>query len=370
MFENRLKMILKASIVAIIVNVSLGIFKAIVGMLSHSIAITMDAVNNFTDAASSMITIFSAKFAGKDADKKHPFGYGRTEYLGTLIIAGLILYAGLTAFMESFKLILHPQEPTYATILLVIIAVAVIVKIGLALYIVKVGKETNSDSLVASGKEAMADIAISIATLFAALLYIFANIKVEAWLGAVIAIVIINSGVETLKETIGKILGTPADPELVRNIKKAIIEHDGVEGAYDLILHNYGPDSYLASVHIAVKDTILANQFDEISRTLQDDILNEFNVYLSAIGMYCVNTHEDEKMAIYEKVHEIATRNEFVRQIHGFYVDDKKKMRFDLVVSLDAKDRRKVYELVMQEIKKEYPEYQISAGLDIDFNEV
>lgn len=370
MAENRLKSILKASIVAILVNVALGAFKAVVGLLSHSIAITMDAINNFTDAGSSFITILSAHFASKDSDKKHPFGYGRTEYLGTLLIAGLILYAGVTAFMESVKKIISPETADYSVIMLVIIVVAVVVKILLALYITKVGKKTNSDSLIASGKEAMADIAISIATVMAAILFMTTKIALEAWLGAIIALIIIKSGVETLKETIDKILGSGAEPALVRDIKKAISAHEKVEGAYDLILHNYGPDSYMASVHIAVQDTLDANDVDIISRELQDEIFEKFGVYLTAIGVYSVNTRDEKQIQAREDVRKIALANSYVHQMHGFYYDENKKvMRMDLVISFEAKNRRAVYEEVLQSLKKQYPDFTFHVGMDMDFNE-
>lgn len=369
--ENRIKAILKASMVAILVNIALGIFKAIVGVITKSIAITMDAINNFTDAGSSLVTILSSYFAGKDADKKHPFGYGRTEYLGTLLIAGIILYAGATSLIESVKQIVAPEAAEYSATSLIIIAVAVVAKAVLSLYISRVGAKVNSDSLIASAKESIGDIIISISTLVAAFVFILFNISIEAWLGAVIAVFIIKTGIEILMETIGKILGTGGDVELVKNIKKAIAEHDEINGAYDLVLHNYGPDSYMASVHVEVKDTLSMSRFDEVSRELQTDILNRFGVYLSAIGVYSVNTDKQDIIDIREDIREIALKSEYVNQIHGFYIDTEKKiMRFDLVISFSAKNRRKVHEDVISLIQKKYPDYSIQAGLDTDFNEV
>ena len=369
--EDRIKTILKTSIVAIIVNVALGIFKAIVGVITKSIAITMDAVNNFTDAGSSFITIFSSYYAGKDPDKKHPFGYGRIEYLGTLMIACLILYAGVTSLVESVKLIINPQSAEYSTVSLMIIIVAVIAKACLTFYISKSGKKVKSDSLMASAKESIGDIAISIATVVAAFIYIYANLSVEAWLGAIIAILIVKTGIEILFETINKILGTGGDVELVKNVKKAIAAHEDVNGAYDLVLHNYGEGMYLASVHVEVNDTVSISRFDEITRELQNEIAEEFGIFLSAVGVYSVNTKDQEIVKIKEEVKEIALNNEFVNQMHGFYVDTVKKiMRFDLVISFDAKDRRIVLNEAVNTIKEKYPEYDISAGLDTDYNEI
>lgn len=369
--ENRLKTIFKASIVAICGNVAIGIFKAIVGFISNSIAITADAINNFTDAGSSLITILSSVFAAKDPDKKHPFGYGRTEYLGTLLIAVLITYAGVTSLIESVKNVIKPQTPEYSTVTLAIIVVAVLVKIAMTIFITKTGKKVKSDSLMAAGKESIGDIAVSFATIIAALIYVFAKISIEAWLGVIIALLIVKTGVEVLFETIGKILGTGGDAALVRNIKKAIAEHKGVKGAYDLVLHNYGPDAYLASIHLEVEDSMSISEFDDLSREIQEDILNEFGVYLSAIGVYSVNTKDPQMIAIREDVREIALNTQYVNQVHGFYLDENKKsMRFDLVISFGSNDRRGVYREVLEKIGEKYPDYTINAGMDSDYNEI
>lgn len=371
MGDNRVKSILKASFIAIGINALLGVFKAIVGLLTHSIAISMDAVNNFTDAGSSLITIISAHFSSKKADKKHPFGYGRTEYLGTLLIAGLILYAGITAFVESVKLIIHPEEPEYSTVSLIIVGVAIVLKLILTMYIVAIGKKVKSDSLIASGKESIGDVAVSIATIVAAFIFIFTGVALEAWLGAIIAIMIIKAGLETLKETVDKILGNGAEVQLVKDIKKTIAAHDEVNGAYDLILHNYGPDSYMATVHIEVSDTMLMNEYDTLTRNIQEEILEKFGIYLSAVGVYSVNNSDAEIVEIRNKVKELAMQDEMIHQVHGFFADkNSKQMRFDLVISFEAKDRNEVYNKAIERIKLAYPEYEIQAGLDADFNEL
>lgn len=368
---SRLKQIFRASVVAIIVNIFLGIFKAIVGIISNSIAITMDAINNFTDAGSSLITILSSSFASKDPDKKHPFGYGRIEYLGTLLIAVIILYAGITSLIESVKSIINPETAEYSKVSLLIIIIAVAVKIALTMYMIKAGKKAKSDSLAAAGKESLGDVAISIATIVAAFIYVFVGISIEAWLGAIIAVIIVKAGVEILFETVAKILGTGADAALVRDIKRAIVEHDEVVGAFDLILHNYGPDDYLGSVHIEVKDTLPISSFDELSRIIQEDIVERFGVYLSAIGVYSVNTMDSDIISVREDVKAIVLGTKYINQMHGFYVDIKRKrMRFDVVVSFEANDRRKVYNDVIASVFEKYSDYQIKVGMDTDYNEI
>lgn len=371
MEEKRIKTIFRASIIAIAINIALGIFKAIVGFITNSIAITMDAINNFTDAISSFITIFSAKLSTKEADKKHPFGYGRYEYLGTLVIGGLITYAGFAALVESVKKIFTPEEAEYSIVSLIILGIAVVAKIILALFVSATGKKVKSDSLVASGKEAIGDVAVSIATIIAALLFMFLRFSIEAYLGVVIAIIIIKSGIETLKETVDRILGTGVEVELVRNIKKSIAEQDNVQGAYDLILHDYGTDSYMGSVHIAVLDTVTVDELDRIIRNTEKKIYDEFGVVLTAIGIYSVNTKDKRIKDILEKVTSLVLEDAHIHSLHGFYISpEEKEMRFDMVVSFDAKDKRETYCQAISRLNKEFPDYNIEAGLDLDFNEL
>ena len=205
--NNRDSIIVRTSIIGIVANVLLAAFKAVVGFTANSIAIVMDAVNNISDAASSVITIIGTKLAGRKADKKHPFGYGRIEYLSAMIISVIVLYAGVTALIESVKKIIRPEAPDYGTVSLIIVAVAVVVKIVLGRYVKKVGQKVNSDSLVNSGDDAVLDSVISASTLAAAAVFLIFHISLEAWLGAIIALIIIKAGIEMLRETISKILG-------------------------------------------------------------------------------------------------------------------------------------------------------------------
>ena len=219
---SREKTIIRTSIIGIIANVFLAGFKAAIGLLSNSIAITLDAVNNISDAGSSLITIVGAKLAGREPDKKHPFGYGRIEYLSAMIISVIVLYAGITSLVESVKQIIHPETPDYSVISLVIVAVAVVVKFFLGRYVKATGEKVNSDSLINSGEDARLDSVISASTLVAAVIFLAFGLSLEAWLGAIISLIIIKSGVEMLKETVSRILGENNDPELAKVIKQTV----------------------------------------------------------------------------------------------------------------------------------------------------
>ena len=368
--NTREKTIVKTSIVGIIANVFLAAFKAVIGLMTNSIAIVLDAVNNISDAGSSLITIVGTKLAGREPDKKHPFGYGRIEYLSAMVISVIVLYAGITSFVESVKQIIHPETPDYNTVSLIIVAVAVVVKILLGRYVKGVGEKVNSDSLINSGKDATLDSIISASTLAAAGIFMIFHVSLEAWLGAVISLIIIKSGVEMLRDTISQILGERNDTELVKGIKETVMGLPDVQGAYDLVLNNYGPDTWNGSIHIEVPDTYSADQLDQLIREITMKVLAEHHVLLTAIGVYSMNTKDENVIKVRGRVQDIVLANEYVRQMHGFYLlEDQKAMRFDVVVSFDAKDRKAVYREVKESVQKAFPDYQLQVAMDTDFAE-
>ena len=368
--NSRDAVIVRTSVIGILANVFLAAFKAAVGLTAHSIAIVMDAVNNLSDAASSVITIVGTKLAGKEPDRKHPFGYGRIEYLSAMVISLLVLYAGVTAFVESIKKIISPETPDYSALSLIIVAVAVLVKIVLGRYVKRVGEKVHSDSLVNSGEDATLDSVISASTLLAAGIYLIFHVSLEAWLGAVIAAVIIKSGIGMLSETLSKILGERADAQLARDIKATIAGYPEISGAYDLVLHNYGPDAYNGSVHIEVPDTLSADDLDKLIRKVTVTVLEKHHVLLTAVGVYSYNTKDPAAAAAREKAAQITAENPYVLQMHGFYLDQAEKtIRFDIVVSFDAKDRKQVYRDVCETVQKAYPDYRLQIAMDTDFSE-
>ena len=368
--QTREKTIIKTSLIGIIANVFLAAFKAVVGLMSNSIAIVLDAVNNISDAGSSLITIVGTKLAGKEPDKKHPFGYGRIEYLSAMIISVIVLYAGITSFVESVKQIIHPETPDYNAASLIIVAVAVVVKILLGRYVKGVGEKVHSDSLINSGEDATLDAVISASTLVAAGIFLIFHVSLEAWLGAIISLVIIKSGVEMLRDTVSQILGERNDTELARSIYATVMSFPNVQGAYDLVLNNYGPDTWNGSIHIEVPDTYSASQLDQLIREITMKVLSDHHVLLTAIGVYSVNTQDEEVIRTREQVRKIVFAHEHVLQMHGFYLlKEQKAMRFDIVISFDAKDRREVYANVIADVRKAFPDYELQVAMDTDFTE-
>ena len=368
---SRDKLIIRTSIIGIIANAFLAGFKAVVGFFSNSIAIVLDAVNNLSDAASSVITIVGTKLASKEPDKKHPFGHGRVEYLSALTISLIVLYAGITSFTSSVKKIIYPETPEYGTASIVIVTAAIIVKIVLGKYVKGVGVKVRSDSLINSGEDAVLDSVISASTLAAAVIYLLTKVSLEAWLGVIISAVIIKSGYEMIKDTISRLLGERVDPELALGIKETINSFPDVSGAYDLVLNDYGPDSINGSVHVEIPDTYSADELDELLRDITLEVYKKHNVILTAIGVYSVNLSDTEAMEMREIIKKKMLENEYVLQLHGFNFNRKKKViRFDLVISFDAPDRHEVYRQACATVAELYPGNEIQIALDTDYSEL
>lgn len=364
---DRKKIIIRTSILGIIVNLILVSFKAVIGLLVNSIAIILDAVNNLTDALSSVITIIGTKLANKQPDKKHPYGHGRIEYFTSVIIAAIVLFAGASAIKESLIKILNPGETDYSMISMFIIAVAVIVKFVFGRYVKSTGKKVNSQSLVASGQDAFMDAVLSFTTLIAAIINYVWHLSLEGYLGVVIGIFIIKSAIEILKESVDSILGVRADAELSKKLKEKINSFKEVQGTYDLNLHNYGPSSIIASAHIQVRNDMTAEEIHILTREIEYEIYDEYGIALT-LGIYAANDSE-EYGEIKKELGTVIKDYPSVLQLHGFYVDKKNNVYFDLIIDFDAKDREKIKNEIVQKLKEKYPKYSYNVIIDSDITD-
>ena len=364
--SNREKTIVRTSVIGIVVNVFLVLFKAFVGFASNSIAVILDAVNNLSDALSSVVTIIGAKLGAKQPNKKHPLGYGRIEYLSSMIIAALVLYAGGTSLVESVKKIFKPGDVEYGTVSIIIISVAIIAKLILGLFVKKQGKKVNSGALVASGSDALFDAILSASVLASAIIYLIWGISLEAYVGVIIAGFIIKAGIEMMIETLNDIIGKREDAETSKELKRIICEEESVLGAYDLILFNYGPNKNYGSVHIELPDTMSVNDVDKITRKIQLDVFQKTGVILTGIGVYSFNTSDDEVAQIRNTIQKTVLSHEWALQMHGFYADtEKKTIRFDVVISFDI-ERKDAMEILNKEVGDLYPSYEITIIPDVD----
>jgi cation diffusion facilitator family transporter len=367
--KSRDRVIIRTSIISIATNVLLAAFKAVVGIVSNSIAVTLDAVNNLSDALSSIITIVGTKLAGRTPTKKHPLGYGRIEYLSAMIVAGIVLYAGITSAVESVKKIIWPEEADYSTVSLIIIAVAVLVKVLLGTYVRRQGRLSNSGSLVASGSDALFDAVLSASVLASALIFLYTGLSLEAWVGALISVFIIKSGIEMMRETLDELLGQRADSELTKQVKKILCEEPAVSGAYDLVIHNYGPSLNLASVHLELPDTMTVQEVDDITRRLTAKVYKETGILLAGVGVYSCITCNEVAAQVQHEVRRLVLAHDWVLQMHGFYLNaETRQMHFDAVLDFGIQPAE-AQRILQDELHAAFPDYEIYVAIDINVSD-
>ena len=328
-----------ASIKGIIGNVVLVIFKMIVGLASNSIAIILDAVNNLTDVLSSVLTIVGTKLAAKGADKEHPFGHGRIEYMTTMAIAFIILGAGIGSLKESVEKIIHPEVSTFDVPSLAIIAV-----------------------------DALFDAVITFATLVSAGLVFFFNFDIQGYVGAVISVLILKAAYDILREMYNHLLGIRADDNLIRNIKETIAQHPNVGGVYDLVLNSYGPGETIGSVHISVPDTMTMAEVHPLTKGIAVHLYKKFGINMT-VGVYAENQPSVEVLEIRKALDQVISLYTHVVQVHAFYVQEEKKViYYDIIFDFDEEDPHGTLEKIKAEMQKRYPDYTQFAIVDTDFS--
>ena len=366
---NRDKKIIQTSLIGIAANILLVVAKAIIGFIAHSIALITDAINNLTDSLSSAITIIGTKLTGKKPDKKHPYGHGRIEYLVSLIIGIIILAAGVMAIYESVKALIDKPVVEYSVISLVIIALAVGVKVFVGLYYLKVGKEVNSEPLKASGKDALFDVLLSLATVVGIVTSLIWHINIEGYIGIVIGLFILRTAIEVLHDGVSLIIGERASQEEIDAIKHLVSSFPEVKGAYDLIINNYGANKTIASIHIEVDDSLTATQIHLLTRNITARAYAELGTILT-VGIYASNEADPRVKEIKDFTYKLIEKEEGINQIHGFYIDEEKKIiSFDLIFDFKfEKPQVKIAELI-NTLKEKYPEYTFYIIQDTDFSD-
>ena len=366
---DRSAQIIRTSVIGIVANVLLAAFKALVGIIASSVAIVMDAVNNLSDALSSVITIIGTKLAQRPADRKHLFGFGRIEYFSAIIIGVIVLSAGITSLIESVKKIFNPTEPTYTTATLTVIIVAIVVKLVLGGYVKKKGRQLNSDALTASGSDALFDAIITAATLVSAGVMLIWGFSLDGILGALISILIIKAGIEMLASPVNELLGAKVSPELVREIKQEIMGFDGVRGVYDIILHNYGPDVMIGSLHISVPDTMSAHEIHGLTRQISTLMYMKHGIIMTE-GIYAVATGENQQAELQSQVMKTLASHKEIVQVHAFYYSEKDKMlSVDVVPDISCHDDAALCKQLTEEIQALVPDLQVGIVIDHNYSD-
>ena len=366
---DRSQEIIRTSWIGIVANVLLAGFKAAVGILASSVAIVMDAVNNLSDALSSVITIIGTKLSQRPADRMHPFGFGRIEYFSAIIIAVIVLSAGITSLIESVKKIFNPTEPEYTTTTLIVIVVAIVVKLILGQYVKRKGEQLKSDALIASGSDALFDAVITLATLISAGIMLLWGMSLDGLLGALISAVIIKAGVEMLASPVNELLGTSIPAELTRQIIKEVSDFDGVHGVYDLILHNYGPDVKIGSLHISVYDTMSAHEIHGLTRKITTQMFERHGIIMT-VGVYAIATGKNRRTELQSQVMQALAAHKDIVQVHGFYYSERDQMlSIDVVPDISVHDEAAFVNKLTSEIQPMVPDMQVVIIIDHNYSE-
>lgn len=365
MANERDKGIIRASIVGIAGNLMLTSFKLLVGMLANSIAIILDAVNNATDALSSLITIVGTKLAARRADRAHPFGYGRIEYITSVVIALIILAAGVVSMRESILKIVSPADPDYGIVTLVVIIASIAAKIVIGLYFRRRGAQLRSEALRASGIDSDYDAVLSTGTLVAALVMMIWHVNIDGLVGAIISLFVLKAGIDILRDAMGPIIGERSDDAKGREMKDFVRSFPDVEGACDLIIDDFGPNEAIGSIRIEVAEDMTARRIEELSRRIEEAFREKYHVILT-VGIYAVNA-ADSFSVMEQRLKSIAEAQPGVIEVHGFYVDAATAtIDFDLVVDFKA-DSEATANAVKAAMEEAYPSYRCNMRIDADY---
>lgn len=328
-----------SSFVGIFCNIILFIAKYIVGTLSNSISIISDAFNNLSDSASCIITLFGYKISSKPADKDHPFGHGRMEYLTSLIISAIIVFVGLELFKGSLQKLLNPEEVKFSIAALVSLIISIGIKLWLSLFNTTLGKKINSVVMLATAKDSRNDVITTISALIALVFSIFSDLPLDALMGIFVSLFILKSGYEIIKDTVDELLGKPASPETTSRLYSMILKNEKIIGVHDMIVHSYGPSCTIASCHVEVKATENFVAVHELVDKIERDVLNEMNILLT-IHMDPIDTDDENVQECKNMILEIIGNIDNTLHIHDFRIvsgEMHTNLIFDLVVPYKTK---------------------------------
>lgn len=359
-------------IIGILVNVLLFIIKLSVGLLVSSIAIMADAFNNLSDAASSLITILGFKLSNKPADREHPFGHGRIEYLSALIVAFMVMLVGLQFIKSSFERIINPAPVTFELIPFILLFISIFLKVWLSKFNKFIGDKINSAALKASSVDALGDVFTSTCVVISFLAANFTTFPIDGYIGMIVAIFIVYSGFNLVKDTINPLLGEAPDPELVNNINERVLSYDNIFGTHDLIIHNYGPGKCMASIHAEIPSDISVVTIHEIVDKAEREISTELRIYLVIhIDPICVI--EGEVKEAYDEILSLISQNNYIESIHDFRVvgeGEIKNLIFDLVVDPSKEfpvPDAELIDNISKKIQECHPHYNCIITIDKNF---
>ena len=362
-----------SSCVGIVCNVLLFAAKLAIGMLMNSLAIMADAFNNLSDAASSIISFVGVKMAGKPADKEHPFGHGRIEYIAALIVAFLVIEVGITCLQSSFEKLFHPEAIAFDWISFGILLLSVGVKLWMSLFNRKLGKRIDSKVMLATAADSAGDVIVTSATLASILICYFTSVNIDAFTGLAVSVLVIWSGISIARDTLEPLIGQRPDPELYRQIQEMVESYDGIVGTHDLIIHNYGPNRSMASIHAEVPRETDIEVSHEIIDRVEREVARKLNIFL-VIHMDPVEIHDEKVLAVKAKLNGVIRALDPDLTFHDFRVvngQEQINLIFDLVIpfSYSQDEVDKVVHQVKSLMKEVDGRYQCVITVDKNYLE-
>lgn len=360
-------------VVGIIVNLVLFTIKFLVGLMVGSIAVTADAFNNLTDAASSVITIIGFKMANKPPDAEHPFGHGRIEYISALIVAFMVMLVGLQFIKSSTQRILNPSTITFEFIPFILLLISIGFKFWLSKFNKLVGNKINSSALKAAAADALGDVFTSSTVVFSFLLAKFTTLPIDGYIGVLVAFAIVYAGFNLVRETLNPLLGEAPDPVLVSDLQEMILSYDMISGVHDLIIHNYGPGRVIASVHAEIPSNIDIMEIHNVIDDAEREVSKKLNLHLVIhMDPICIVTDEIKETRDY--VETVLRKHPCIKSLHDFRIvgeGDIKNLIFDIVVSpKDLKSdlcEENLIKEIKTSIKKVHSDYNCVITVDYDY---
>lgn len=365
--NTREGIIATTSTLGIIANILIAGTKVIIGLLASSIAIVSEGVNNAADVMTSLLTLIGTKLAGKHPDEKHPFGYGRIEYLTSLVIAIMIIVTGIEMLKSAIELIKHPANLNMSYLALAIVAGSAVIKFFLGLYTIKMGKKADSGALVGVGLDCRNDAFASLVTIISVVAFLVFGIQIDAYAGFITAALIIKAGIDVLRETISELLGRPGEKELATKLYKEIRSTPGIINAADMMLHNYGPDAYSGSVNVELDHKISVKEAYAFLHALQLRIMHEYDVTM-VFGIYAVDNDSPEGKALRKYIGQYVIDTEHVKSFHAVYIEpDTNNIYCDLIVDYKLKDWDALRDDFIAYMAKKYPDNEVILTIETEF---
>ena len=356
------------SVVGILCNVLLFAGKLAVGMVMRSVSVMADAFNNLSDAASSVIGFVGVKMAGKPADREHPFGHGRIEYIAALVVAFLVIQVGLTFFKSSLDKIRHPEDLSFDLVSMLILTASVAVKLWLGRFNKALGKRINSSVMQAAAADALGDVVTTLATMGSILFFHFTQINIDGFVGLLVSLVVMWAGIGIARDTLEPLIGQPVDPKLYREISEFVESYDGILGSHDLIVHNYGPTRSLASIHAEVPNDVDIETSHEIIDRIERDAARKLGIFL-VIHMDPVAVRDERVTELKEQVTAELKKIDERLSLHDFRIVDGEQqinLIFDVVVphSYSDKDMTQLHLDILEKVSGLDPRYQCVVTLE------